>query len=194
MILGGFHYQVLRTSADRQYVVCTELLRRFPEDRGRVFIPKWENYRRDTKSMERKAMFTGYIFVHTDLKRIELYEYIKEFARPVRQRLLKGDPDVDLWTEKENYVYDMTEDEEAFFDTVLDHEGIERMSRGYVEPGSDGKPHAVVMEGPLVQYGNRIIRLDKRNWLAWLDMKIGTQPVMAGLHIEPKEVWFPDTA
>lgn len=179
----GFHYHILRASHEKQHEICNQLQLRLPTVHGRVFLPMWEYYRRDRECIEKKPMFIGYIFVRTDLVRSELYDICRSLARPVRAHL---ENDVNnLWTKEDDSLLDLTEDEEAFFDAVLDDAGIERMSRGYI--GSDGR--AVVMEGPLKELADRIAKLDKRNWLAWLDMKVGDQLIKAGLEICERDIW-----
>lgn len=179
----GFHYHVLRVSHDNQHEVCSQLQARLPEEHGKAFLPLMEYYRRDRKCIETKLMFLGYIFVRTDLSRSELYDVCKALAKPVRARLL--DDISSLWDKETDSICDLTAEEESFFDTILDEVGIERMSRGYL----DDDDRAVVMEGPLKYFADRIVKLDKRNWLAWLDMKIEGQLVKAGLHICHQDTW-----
>lgn len=164
MRLSGKHYHVLRAPADQQFKICGKLSEVFPAEHGGVFVPQWEYYRRDKKGLALKPLFSVYIFVHTDLKRTELFEMLRKdkLPRPVRIYLMKTDSD-NLWTEKVNQLFDMSEDEEEFFDAVLDRDGVERVSRGYID-GKSGR--AVVMEDPLSNYSDRIVKLDKRNWLA----------------------------
>ena len=180
MTLDGFHYHILRVPYDKQSNICNQLSSRLPDNHGRVFLPMWEYYRRDRKCVETKLMFTGYIFVHTDLKRSELFDVCKSLAKPVRAVL----GDNNLWNKEQDHVFDLTEDEESFFDSVLDESGVERMSHGYIDE-STGR--AVVTDGPLMKFSDRIVKLDKRNWLAWLDMKIGEEPVMVGLQIMARD-------
>ena len=186
MTIGGYHYQVFRAPTNSQSRICDDLNSRIPEGRGRAFLPMWEYYRRDRKRIDIKLMFTGYVFMWTDLKRSELRDVCTSIARPVRANLEKT---ADIWNEDQDYIYDLTEDEERFFQSIFDEYGVERMSYGYIDDES-GK--AVVMEGALRHYSDRIVKLDKRNWLAWVDIKIGKEPVVAGLKIEDKETWFPD--
>ena len=178
-----FHYHVLRVSFQKQREICDQLKSRLPEAHGRAFLPMWEYYRRDREHIETKPMFTGYIFVRTDLTRLELYDVCKTLAKPVRTHLL--DDVNSLWSKEDDALFDLTSDEETFFDSILDDAGIERISRGYI----DDNDCAVVMEGPLKDFADRIVKLDKRNWLAWLDLKIGGQLVKSGLHICHKDTW-----
>ena len=180
MTLDGFHYHILRIPYDKQNDICMQLSSRLPENHGRVFLPMREYYRRDRKCVETKLMFTGYIFVHTDLKRSKLFDVCKSLAKPVRAVLGENN----LWSTEQDHVFDLTEEEESFFDSVLDESGIERMSHGYIDETTG---RALVTDGPLMDFSDHIAKLDKRNWLAWLDMKIGTEPVMAGLQIMANE-------
>ena len=185
MALDGFHYHILRVPYDKQNGICNQLASRLPDNHGRVFMPMWEYYRRDRKCIEVKLMFTGYIFVHTDLKRSKLFDVCKSLAKPVRAVLGENN----LWNTEQDHVFDLTEDEESFFDSVLDESGVERMSRGYIDETTG---RALVTDGPLVEFSNHIVKLDKRNCLAWLDMRIGKEPVMAGLQIIAGDIGHSD--
>ena len=177
----GFHYMVLRVPFDKQINICNRIGSLIPEDQGRVFLPMYENYRRDRKEIEKKIMFTGYIFVYSNINRQTLYKVCRSFARPVKSFLLLQ-KDV-VWDAGENDLLDLTKDEEEFFENILDVHGVERMSKGYI---SETTGKAVVVEGPLINYTDNIIKLDKRNWLAWLDIKMNKEPIMAGLQILEK--------
>ena len=189
-MLRDYHYHVLRVRVDRQFSICSKLADVFPKERGHVFLPKWEYYRRDKKAIDTKPLFPGYIFIHTEMKRSELMELLRssKTARPVRNYLLGEDKEgvADLWEDSMDSFLDLTESEEEFFDQILDEEGVERMSRGYCDP------EAVVMEGPLKPFADTIVKLDKRNWLAWLDINIHGEPIKAGLQILLKSTWYPE--
>ena len=64
----------------------------------------------------------------------------------------------------------------TFLPTVLDDEGILRMSYGYKENGM-----TVITSGPLVHFENCIIRTDKRDMIAVLDIKFFDRYIKAGL-------------
>ena len=55
------HYCVLYTPVMKQTRVREVLRRMLPGGKGIVFYPCFENWRRDTGSIEIKAMFPGYI-------------------------------------------------------------------------------------------------------------------------------------
>ena len=88
----------------------------------------------------------------------------------------------------EDTATDLTEEESGFLDTVLDSEGIQQMSAGYRE--SNGR--IVVMEGPLVEYASRIVKADRHERLAYLNLKFREIDIVAGLEVRPKRYYFPD--
>ncbi len=188
-----FHYSVLFTRTEQQTKALHILSEAFPAGRGRVFLPMREYYRRDRKENDTKPLFPGYLFVYSDMDRQELHEFlagqrekIPSFLRELGlgRKELSGEPD---W-ENENAVADLTDDECRFLDLMLDEKGIQRLSAGYRENSGN----IVVMEGPLREFAQKIVRVDRHERLAYLNLRFREFDVMAGLEIKPKKHYFPD--
>lgn len=188
----GFHYSVLFTWTEKQSEVQQFLSGVFPVNRGRVFLPMREYYRRDKKAVAIKPLFPGYLFVYSDMDRQELHDFL--FAHRVKiPTFLKelGSPGVKLQGKQigsQGGLSDLTHDESSFLDSILDEDGIQRMSAGYRE----GNGQIIVMEGPLLAFQNRIIRVDRHERLAYLNLKFRELDIVAGLEVKPKRYYFPD--
>lgn len=188
-----FHYSVLFTRTEKQSEIKNILSDAFPADRGKIFLPELEYYRRDRKENDTKPLFPGYLFVHSDMDRRELHEFLLAHRTKVRTFIKElGLPDKGFAREAEGEftdgVADLTDEESSFLDRMLDEKGIQRMSAGYRE--SSGK--TVVMEGPLAAFSERIVRTDRHERLAYLNLKFREFDVVAGLEIKPKKHYFPD--
>ncbi len=195
----GYHYSVLFTRTEKQSEMQKALSAAFPESRGKIFLPMREYYRRDKKENSVKPLFPGYLFVHSDMGREELHEFLLEQRGKVASFLKElGRSDRDSSERQhyaqgqsypeENAAVDLTEEESGFLDTVLDKDGIQRMSAGYRE--SNGK--LTVMEGPLVAYASRIVKVDRHERAAYLNLKFREIDIVAGLEVRPKSYYCPD--
>ena len=189
----GYHYSVLFTRTEKQSEMQKALSAVFPESRGKIFLPMREYYRRDKKENDLKPLFPGYLFVYSDMGRKELHEFLLEHRVKVAsflkelgrygQELPEGQE-----ASKEDTAADLTEEESRFLDTVLDEDGIQRMSAGYRE--SNGQ--IVVMEGPLVEYAGRIVKVDRHERVAYLNVRFREIDIAAGLEVKPKRHYFPE--
>ena len=188
-----YHYSVLFTRTEKQTEMQKVLSDAFPDSRGKIFLPMREYYRRDKKENDLKPLFPGYLFVYSDMCKKELHEFLlahrvkvasflKELGRYGRD--LQEGQEASL----EDTTTDLTEEESFFLDTVLDEAGIQRMSAGYRE--SNGQ--IIVMEGPLVDYASRIVKADRHERLAYLNLKFREIDIVAGLEVKPKRYYFPD--
>ncbi len=201
----GYHYSVLFTRTEKQSEMQRALSDAFPKDRGKIFLPMREYYRRDKKEISLKPLFPGYLFVHSDMGREELHEFLLAHRGKVASFLKElGRSGRDLSESRgylesqgclesqgnplEDAAADLTKEESGFLDTVLDDDGIQRMSAGYRE--SDGK--IAVMEGPLVAYASRIVKVDRHERAAYLNLRFREIGVVAGLEVRPKSHYFPD--
>lgn len=188
-----FHYSVLFTRTEKQSMAGNILSEAFPEERGKIFLPMREYYRRDRKENDTKPMFPGYLFVYSDMDRRELHEFLRSQQKKMPAFIKElGLPEKGFSEEPEGEsgdgMADLTEEESRFLDLVLDEKGIQRMSAGYRE--NSGK--TVVMEGPLTAFSDRIVRTDRHERLAYLNLKFREFDIMAGLEIKPKKYYFPD--
>jgi len=75
---GKFHYYVLYTPTVKQAKLQAAMKKALPGGRGTVFCPCMECWRRDSGKCEVKALFPGYIFIRTDMDRLEMHGFVKE--------------------------------------------------------------------------------------------------------------------
>lgn len=200
---GKFHYSVLYTPVVKQERLRAVLKEALPEGRGTVFYPCMECWRRDSSQCEIKALFPGYVFIHSDMDRVELHKFVlrhrselnaytrelglNEMRLSNEDLLIEGGKD-----DRENDKYrltELTEEEAEFLDFLLDRDGqgLLTMSYGYRE----GKRY-VVMEGPLKAYENRIAHVNRHERKAFLDFHVNGYVVRAGFEVKPKRCWFPE--
>ena len=64
---------------------------------------------------------------------------------------------------------------------LLNDEGILEMSQAFIED-----KRAKVIEGPLIYYQNHIVKVDKHNKLAYLDIEFMNRQILVGLNIKCK--------
>ena len=195
-----FQYRVLYTRVYKQNEVCRILSASMPKGHGKVFVPQWEYWRRDRKEIDTKPLFPGYIFFHTDLTNREIHALVVEQRKKIRTFIrelgyqeerseTKNTTAVsDSLEEDCDEIYDVSPEEAAFLDQMLDEEGVERMSEGYLDS------RVVVVEGPLLAYQDRIVGRDLHNRVAWLDLMFRDTKISAGLNIRPKEEFLNQTS
>ena len=186
-----------------------------PEERGEVFYPCMEYYRRDKKAVMTKPIFPGYVFLYTDMNIKEVHNMIRdhraEISSGMRELALANE-----WLTDKNYllsksdrdgIYDLSDvdaEETEFLDYLREGNGLLAMSSGYevVEhmPKKTGKNHGkgedvkktyVVMEGPLKAYQEKITKVDKHERRAYLKFEINGNRAQAGFNCMPKAHWFP---
>ncbi len=195
---GNFRYCILYVNDDKLRRVMDVIKRHLPEDRGTVFYPLMEYYRRGDKEVKTKPMFPGYVFLYTDLNIKEVHDLLSsnhgEINTGLRELALssmrKSDPNI-LFKDDESDVFELSDvysDEKEFLDYLREREGLLKMSSGYEE----GKQHYVVMEGPLKVYEKKIKSVDKHNRKAFLEFEINGKRAQAGFNCMPKAHWFPN--
>ena len=114
-------------------------------------------------------MFPGYVFVKTELNQLEFDDLLYSLNEE-RDGIIKELKKIDVSV--------LTKDEINLFKNLLDDEGILRMSYGYKENGM-----TVVISGPLTYFENCIIKTNKRDMIAVLDIKFFDRYIKAGLFI-----------
>ena len=75
----------------------------------------------------------------------------------------------------------LRDDEIKMFEYMLDSKGILRMSQAFIED-----KRAKIYKGPLVHYQDHIVKVDKHNKLATLDLEFMDRRFVAGLEITSK--------
>lgn len=137
-----------------------------------AFIPKYEFYYRKTKEYHIKPMFNGYIFIRTHLSQ----EIFSDMLRK-----LSGENNAMIRQLKKENVPSLTKDEIQLFEILLDSAHIVRMSQAHIE---DGK--AKIVSGPLTAFEDHIVRVDKHNQYAYLDLAFMDREIKVGLKITGK--------
>lgn len=190
-----FHYCVLFTQTAKQEQLKIALEKAFPKDRGIVFLPSMEWWRRGRNDIELKRLFPGYVFIRSNMGTCEMHAFIRSHRFDVCTFIKElgtyetracGENILDDG-EDEYELKSLTEEESEFLNCMLDESGIIRMSFGYSENN-----RYVVMEGPLKPYEERIVKVDKHNRMAYLDFKTIGRVAKAGMQLMPKRHWFPD--
>lgn len=137
-----------------------------------AFIPKIEYYRRDIKGNTLKMLFPGYIFVRSEMKQSDFDNLLYELGEQ-RDGLIKQ--------LKDDGVTALRDEEIEMFNKLLNSEGILEMSQAFIE---DNK--AKVIYGPLIHYQDHIVKIDKHNRIAVLDIEFLKRHILAGLEIKSK--------
>ena len=193
----SYRYCVLYIQDAEQHKLKGLIEKYLPKEHGEVFIPRMELYRRSDKKVKEITIFSGYVFIYTDLNIREVHEMlngcrsklnssVKELA--MRQRQM-SEPNFLYESSKDDSLYelsDLNEEETVFLDTLRAGDGLLSMSFGYEE---NKKCH--VMEGPLKVFEDKIVKLDKHNRKAFLRFEINGRQVRAGFECKPKAHWFP---
>ena len=188
----NLRYLVLNTKVTKQRQLVGVLSERFPSERGRIFIPEREYWIRKNKEIAKKPMFPGYIFALTDMSQMELHlfarrigfeiqTYVQELS--VKESELGGgavDDGSEPWAE-------LTAEETEFMNRMLDEQGVERMSTGYQENG-----RTIIMDGPLKGWEKHIVKSDRHNREAYLNISFRQCRIVAGLELKAKREFFPD--
>lgn len=142
-----------------------------------AFSAKIEYYRKDRKRNELKSLFPGYVFIKTELNQKEFNDWLRHQEQ--KKGFIKQ-----LQYEAENA---LTPEEIQLFNMLLDDNGILRMSYGIIV---DLK--LVIKKGPLANFDSYIIKYDKRNRIATMDLFFLNKRWIAGVTLvdcdENKEI------
>lgn len=127
-----YRYCVLYTQVLKQERLRDILKMRLPEDRGTVFYPCMEVYRRGTagKRNEIVPIFPGYVFIRSDMGADELHRfiekyrgelgtYIREISRSERKAVDELSSGEGENAEDDYMLSDLQEEEAAFMDFLL---------------------------------------------------------------------------
>lgn len=202
-----FRYCVLYIHDAERHRLLDIFRKALPKERGEVFYPLMEYYRRDDREVHTRAIFPGYIFFYTDLNMKEVHELVRSHRSRInsgyRELALASQRMADedfLLREDENQelfeLSDADEEETVFLDHLREGNGLLAMSSGYEyrDTGPDGRSlkKYTVMEGPLQAYEKRIRNVDKHNRRAYLEFEINGRRAQAGFSCLPKAHWYPD--
>lgn len=137
-----------------------------------AFIPMMEYYRRDIKGNALKMLFPGYIFVRSEMEQRDFDNLLYELGEQ-RDGLIKQ--------LKDEGVTALRQEEVDMLKKLLNSKGILEMSQAFIK---DKK--AIVTYGPLIYYQDHIVKVDKHNKLAYLDIEFMNRQILVGLNIKSK--------
>lgn len=161
------NWYVLFALVAKENKLCSVLRRKGLD----AFIPKIEYYL-DIKGNTLKMLFPGYIFVRSEMKQSDFDNLLYELGEQ-RDGLIKQ--------LKDDGVTVLRDEEIEMFNKLLNSEGILEMSQAFIE---DNK--AKVIYGPLIHYQDHIVKIDKHNRIAVLDIEFLNRHILAGLEIKSK--------
>ncbi len=160
------HWYVLLTIRSKEEEVCKYLNE---NDGIYAFSPKMEFYHRVSKQIQQRALFGGYVFVVSKLSQVEVDAIFKKFPlESVFIHELKYEEEVSALTDEEIRILNM----------LLDDKKILRMSYGELV---NKKIH--VTQGPLKNMDDYIVKYDKHNRLATLNLSFLNQIWKVGVTI-----------
>ena len=203
-----WRYCVLYVKSIKSWEVSEVLRRALPEEHGEVFYPCTELWMRGQEDPVIRPLWSGYIFIRTDLSFLETHQMIWEHRWDVesfisevhlKRKFVSGDYEYDIGEGgRDPILCDLKDDEAEFLDFMLNFQekgggrkfsksGVLRASYGYRQNG-----RIVVMEGPLKGMEDHITGYNARDKKAYLDVKIGDKNARAGLKLMGKRHWYPN--
>ena len=145
---------------------------------------------RKTQSIGQKPLFPGYLFAYTDMSQKELYLFVRQNSRDimtfVNELSVKAVKDSGVMIDDQSW-NELTVEESSFLDRILDEDGVERMSVGYKQGD-----HYNIVEGPLKGLEEHIIRSNRHDREAHLDVSFREKTIIVGLELKSKKAFFPD--
>ena len=160
------NYYVLFVQTQNQDLLVS-LLRK---EKLLAYSYKFEFYRRDIKSIDKKALLPGYVIVKSQWDQITFIEKIRKME--VKKGLIK-----ELRYEG---VSALTKEETTVLERLLDQQGILKMSYGHFE-----NKKLVIDSGPLVGFEDYVTKVDRHNHLLQLDLFfLENQRWIAGITIQ----------
>lgn len=137
-----------------------------------AFVPQCEAIERTSKEKTLKIMFPNYIFVKTYLNQEQFNDLLLSM-KDINDGLIKQLRNMEVSALRQSEI--------EFYNTVLDNQYIIRVSEGYKE---DGK--TVITSGPLLHYQNHILKVNRHNNTAYLDLTFFDRNIIVGLEIKSK--------
>ena len=140
-----------------------------------AYIPKIEEHVRYQEEYIVKPLFPNYLFIETNKGQSE-FDVFLESIRKEKKGIIR-----EL---KKDSVSALRDEEKELLNMLLNNEYVLKMSEGYI--GDNGK--AIITKGPLKAFEDNIVNLNKRNRLAYLDIKFLDRNIKAGLWIKQNTV------
>lgn len=119
-------------------------------------------------------MFPNYVFVSTELDQKEFHEKLRSL-RERKQGIVKQ-----LSYDNEG-TSALREEEQAFLSSLMDEEYLVKHSVGMIEGD-----RVVIMEGPLIGFESKIVKINRHNRMAYLDQELLGRPIKISLEIIKK--------
>lgn len=163
------NWYVLKTIGHKTNQVVSNLNKRKNIE---AFVPQHEYYHRKSKQYLIKPMFTGYVFVKSELDQLAFNSVLYKMAE-------EKNGIINQLTNKETSA--LRKQEITMFDLLLDANHVVRMSQAYLQNG-----RAVVINGPLKSFEDNIVKVDKHNQYAYLDLAFMERRIRVGLKITSK--------
>lgn len=160
------NWYILYTLGHKTYKILSNLNKK---SQLIAFIPHYEVCQRKTKEIRVKPMFNNYIFVKTTLNQNDFSDLLlsmKDYNDGLIKQL------------KNNETSALSDDEIEFFSQVLDDKFVVRLSHGYQDNGI-----TYVTDGPLKDLKDHIIKIDKHNQCAYLDLVFFNRRIFMGIDI-----------
>lgn len=162
------NWYILFALAEKQEQVCNVI-----RNQGlHAFLPMMEYYRRDCREIVTKPMFPGYIFVRTGMQQQDFDQMLFSLGdqkHGLIRQLKREDSTA------------MRKSEIDFFQKLLTEDGISKMSYGYLQ-----NKKAVVTQGAIQPFQDRIVKVDRHNKIAWLGFEFMNRQIQSGLWLDPK--------
>lgn len=126
-----------------------------------------EKYIASKETMILQVMFPGYVFVETTLDQLEFDAFLSS---------MDEEKDGIIRELRKEEVSALTDDEKDLLRKLLNEKGILVMSEGYKENGV-----TIVMDGPLKEFQQDIVAVNKKDRLAILRIQFLNRKIKAGL-------------
>lgn len=127
------------------------------------------------KIVDDVVMFPGYLFVESDLAQLDFTFFIRQ---------MNDEKNGIIRELKDQGVSALTEEEKDFYHILFDDQYLLKMSYGYREGNK-----TLIYSGPLLQVKDDIIKVDRKNGIAYLKQQFMHRNIQAGL-LETKEIHF----
>lgn len=140
-----------------------------------AFSAKLEYYRRNRKTNELKSLFPGYVFVKTEFDQLEFNEWLRKQEKTGSKKGFIKQLQYD-------HVSALQKEEIQILTVLLNDNHVLPMSYGHLENNK-----IIIDHGTLKGLESYIVKYDKRNRLASLDLFFLNQRWIAGVSLERKE-------
>ena len=135
-----------------------------------AFVPMMEVYLLKEERMDLRPLFSGYVFVWSDLDQIEFDSFLRHLDEGKKGLVREL---------KESSVSALREEEIDLLENILDEEHVVRMSYG-----EQFSKRSIPYSGPLVKYSNHIKKVDFHRNMAFLDLQCFDREIGMGFLVK----------